>query len=140
MLDIRNWFSFAASENYSFDKSQKQYYSDSASLSGGEKAKLTYTILASAIAYKFGINNVNGSSFLFVIVDEAFSKSDSYNSEYAMRLFKQIDLQLMVVTPLDKINIVEDYISSVHLTENKNTHNSRLISMTIDTYKAKQQE
>ena len=140
VLDIRNWFSFAASENYSFDKSQKQYYSDSASLSGGEKAKLTYTILASAIAYQFGINNGKGSSFRFVIDDEAFSKSDSYNSEYAMRLFKQIDLQLMVVTPLDKINIVEDYISSVHLTENKNTHNSRLISMTIDTYKAKQQE
>ena len=140
VLDIRNWFSFAASENYSFDKSQKQYYSDSASLSGGEKAKLTYTILASAIAYQFGINNGKGSSFRFVIVDEAFSKSDSYNSEYAMRLFKQIDLQLMVVTPLDKINIVEDYISSVHLTENKNTHNSRLIGMSIETYKEKQQE
>ena len=138
VLDIRNWFSFAASENYALDGTQKQYYNDSASLSGGEKAKLTYTILASAIAYQFGINRA-GSSFRFVIVDEAFSKSDIYNSEYAMRLFKQIDLQLMVVTPFDKINIVEDYISSVHLTENKNTNDSRLLSMSIQTYKSEQQ-
>ncbi|MBP3365906.1 MAG: hypothetical protein J6K96_02815 [Treponema sp.] len=53
-----------------------------------------------------------------------------------MKLFKQLDLQLMVVTPLDKINIVQDYISSIHLTENKHTDDSRLISMSIEKYKA----
>ena len=135
VLDIRNWFVFAASENYVQDNTQKQYYSDSASLSGGEKAKLTYTILASAISYQFGITEDSKKSFRFVIIDEAFSKSDSTNSEYAMKLFKQLDLQVMVITPLDKINIVEDYISSVHLTENKNTNDSRLLSMTIQEYR-----
>ena len=134
MLDIRNWFTFAASENYTSDDVQKQYYSDSASLSGGEKAKLTYTILASAISYQFNINEESKKSFRFVIIDEAFSKSDSTNSEYAMKLFRQLDLQVMVITPLDKINIVEDYISSVHMTENKNTNDSRLLSMTIQEY------
>ena len=140
VLDIRNWFTFAASENYCQDNQQKQYYSDSASLSGGEKAKLTYTILASAISYQFGINSESCNSFRFVIIDEAFSKSDAMNSEYAMKLFKQLDLQLMVITPLDKINIVEDYISSVHMTENKNTNDSRLISMTIEKYKERKEE
>ena len=113
----------------------KQFYNDSASLSGGEKAKLTYTILASAIAYQFALDKKDSGSFRFVIIDEAFSKSDAANSEYAMKLFKQLDLQVMVVTPLDKINIVEDYISSIHMTENKNTDDSRLISMTIEKYK-----
>ena len=140
VLDIRNWFTFAASENYCQDNQQKQYYNDSASLSGGEKAKLTYTILASAISYQFGINSESGNSFRFVIIDEAFSKSDAMNSEYAMKLFKQLDLQLMVITPLDKINIVENYISSVHMTENKNTNDSRLISMTIEKYKERKEE
>lgn len=135
VLDVRNHFTFAASENYKSDNQQKQYYSDSASLSGGEKAKLTYTILASAISYQFGINNESAKSFRFVIIDEAFSKSDASNSEYAMKLFKQLNLQVMVITPLDKINIVEDYISSVHMTENKRTDDSRLISMTIQKYK-----
>lgn len=139
VLDIRNWFTFAAKEIFSdsnFNGKEKQFYSDSASLSGGEKAKLTYTILASAIAYQFGIDeNGKPSSFRFVIIDEAFSKSDASNSEYAMKLFKQLNLQLMVVTPLDKINIVEYYISSVHMTENRNTDDSHLISMTIERYK-----
>ena len=140
VLDIRNWFTFAASENYCSNNQQKQYYSDSASLSGGEKAKLTYTILASAISYQFGINSENNRSFRFVIIDEAFSKSDAMNSEYAMKLFKKLDLQLMVITPLDKINIVEDYISSVHMTENKNTNDSRLISMTIEKYRERKED
>ncbi len=140
VLDIRNWFNFAATENYSQNDEQKQFYNDSASLSGGEKAKLTYTILASAIAYQFGLDKKDSSSFRFVIIDEAFSKSDAANSEYAMKLFKQLDLQVMVVTPLDKINIVEDYISSIHMTENKNTDDSRLISMTIEKYKEQTQK
>ena len=135
VLDIRNWFNFAATENYSENDVEKQFYNDSASLSGGEKAKLTYTILASAIAYQFALDKKDSGSFRFVIIDEAFSKSDAANSEYAMKLFKQLDLQVMVVTPLDKINIVEDYISSIHMTENKNTDDSRLISMTIEKYK-----
>ena len=139
VLDIRNWYTFAASENYVQDNTQKQYYPDSASLSGGEKAKLTYTILASAISYQFGISEDSKRSFRFVIIDEAFSKSDSTNSEYAMKLFKQLDLQVMVITPLDKINIVEDYISSVHMTENKGSDDSRLLSMTIQEYREKKQ-
>lgn len=142
VLDIRNWFIFAAKEIYAGDGTQKNYYQNTASLSGGEKAKLTYTILASAIAYQFGIASESGtgSSFRFVIIDEAFSKSDSFNADYAMKLFEQLDLQLMVITPLDKINIVENYISSLHLTENTGSHDSRLLHMTIESYHNRQRE
>jgi uncharacterized protein YPO0396 len=136
VLDVRNWFSFSAKERYTADKAEKRMYENTASLSGGEKAKLTYTILASAIAYQFGITSdkEGASSFRFVIIDEAFSKSDSFNSDYAMNLFKQLELQLMVITPFDKINIVENYISSVHITENCGNHDSRLLHMTIEEY------
>lgn len=137
ILDLRNWYSFTAKERYTADKTEKQVYENTASLSGGEKAKLTYTILASAIAYQFGIvvEKPGRSSFRFVIIDEAFSKSDSANSDYAMKLFKQLDLQLMVITPFDKINIVENYISSVHITENYGQNDSRLLHMSIEEYK-----
>lgn len=139
VLDIRNWYNFAASENYKKDGSQKQFYPDSGSLSGGEKAKLTYTILASAIAYQFGLTQEDSNrSFRFAIIDEAFSKSDAANSDYAMRLFKQLELQIMVITPLDKINIVEDYISSVHITENKGSIDSRLLHLSIERFKEQQ--
>ncbi|MCR4734622.1 MAG: hypothetical protein K5829_06450 [Treponema sp.] len=139
VLDVRNWFQYGAKELYMQDNCQKQYYSDSSSLSGGQKTKLTYTILAAAISYQFGIaaSTDTNSSFRFVIIDEAFSKIDTKNSEQVMSIFNELDIQVMVVTPNDKINVVEDYISSIHLVDKYNTNDSRLIYMDINEYEEK---
>lgn len=139
VLDVRNWFQYGAQELFVQDNMQKQYYSDSSSLSGGQKTKLTYTILAAAISYQFGIvaNTENNSSFRFVIIDEAFSKIDSKNSEQVMNIFNDMDIQVMVVTPNDKINVVEDYISSIHLVDKSHSDDSKLIYMGIEEYKEK---
>ena len=139
ILDLRNWHSFAATELKYEDETETHYYSDSNSLSGGEKAKLTYTILASAIAYQFGINESTSRSLRFVIVDEVFSKSDSINAQYAMQLFKQLDLQVMIVTPLDKLNIAEEYISSVHQVQ-KTGDASRVLSLTMERFRERRAE
>ncbi|PID57764.1 hypothetical protein CSB45_05935 [candidate division KSB3 bacterium] len=136
VTDVRNWLEFGAIEKHRLDDSPKRYYDDSQGLSGGEKAKLAYTILASAIAYQFGIDQKDKQlkSFRFVVVDEAFSKVDPENALFAMELFKQLNLQLMVVTPLDKINVVEKFIHTVHYTENKNRRNSAVYDLTIQEY------
>ena len=42
----------------------------------------------------------------------------------------------MVVTPLDKINIVEKFIHSVHYTENKNRQHSAVYDLTLEEYLA----
>lgn len=120
VTDVRNWLNFSAVELFKADNRQKEYYSDSSGKSGGQKAKLAYTILASAIAYQFGLNNGESgdTSFRFVVVDEAFSKTDDTNARYAMELFKQLHLQLLVVTPSDKIHIVQPYISTCHFVHN----------------------
>jgi uncharacterized protein YPO0396 len=136
VTDVRNWLRFAAEERYREDGAQKQYYEDSQSLSGGEKAKLAYTILGSAIAYQFGIRtrDFNLKSFRFVVVDEAFSKVDPENSVYAMELFKKLNLQLMLVTPLDKIHLAEKYIHTVHYVQNKYQRDSEVYDMSITEY------
>ncbi len=133
VTDVRNWLEFAASERYRADDQERQYYEDSQSLSGGEKAKLAYTILASAIAYQFGIQTQRhrSRSFRFAVVDEAFSKVDPANAIYAMELFKQLDLQLMVVTPLDKIQLAEPYIHTVHYVQNREKRNSEVFDVEI---------
>ena len=134
VTDVRNWLEFAASERYRADEQERQYYEDSQSLSGGEKAKLAYTILASAIAYQFGIRSEGQQrrSFRFAVVDEAFSKVDPANAIYAMELFKQLDLQLMVVTPLDKINLAEPYIHTVHYVQNREKRNSEVFDVGVE--------
>ncbi len=137
VLDIRNNYRFIVYEDNT--EGNISTYSDTAALSGGEKAKLTYTILASALCYQYNLDNEDEKRkgpFRFVILDEAFSKSDANNSIYALELFKELDLQLMVVTPRNGINLVEGYINSLHLVEkNEVTNTSSVSSMTIEEYK-----
>ncbi len=137
VTDTRNWLRFGAEERYREDNLQKQYYEDSQSLSGGQKSKLAYTILASAIAYQFGIQRKRFTrhSFRFVVVDEAFSKVDPENAEYAMELFKRLNLQVMVVTPMDKIAVAEKYVSTVHYVQNKRDRESEVFDLTIEEYR-----
>ncbi len=137
VTDVRYWLDFSASERYQEDASEKHYFSDSSGKSGGQKAKLAYTILASAIAYQFGLDTdgARANSFRFVIVDEAFSKSDETNARYAMELFKQLNLQLLVVTPLDKTHVVEPYIAACHFVTNTDEENdSRVYNLTLAQY------
>jgi uncharacterized protein YPO0396 len=135
--DVRNWLDFAAEERYREDDKEKNFYSDSSGKSGGQKAKLAYTILASAIAYQYGLDQEEQRprTFRFVVVDEAFSKSDEDNARYAMNLFKQLNLQLLVVTPLDKTHVVEPYITACHFVSNTVDENdSRVANLTIREY------
>jgi uncharacterized protein YPO0396 len=143
VTDVRHWLNFAAIERYRTDDSEKHYYSDSSGKSGGQKAKLAYTILASAIAFQFGLERgeARSQSFRFVVVDEAFSRSDENNSRYAMQLFKELDLQLLVVTPLTGIHIVEPYISACHFVWNNNEGNySQVHTMSIQQLREERKE
>lgn len=142
VIDVRNWLEFSAEEYYRENNVRTRYYDSSGSLSGGEKAQFTYTVLGAAIAYQFGINH-DGSqmkSFRFITVDEAFSKLDPEKSNYLMELCKQLHLQLLVVTPLDKIHIAEPYISACHFVENKNRTRSRVFNLTMDEYYKRKKE
>jgi uncharacterized protein YPO0396 len=142
VTDVRNWLEFSAIEYYRADNKQFKYYESSGGLSGGEKAQLSYTILGAAIAYQFGINQhgKQPKSFRFIAVDEAFSKLDPEKSHYLMALCKQLHLQLLVVTPLDKIHIVEPFISACHYVENKNKRNSVVYDLSIEEYHQKKKE
>lgn len=138
VTDVRNWLDFSVSERYRSDNAEKEHHTDSSGKSGGQKVKLAYTILASAIAYQFGLNQdtVKNKSFRFVVIDEAFSKSDDSNARYAMALFKNLNLQLLVVTPKDKINVIESYISSLHFVHNASEGNcSKIASIPIEKYR-----
>jgi uncharacterized protein YPO0396 len=140
---VRHWLSFAAIERYRADDSEKHYYSDSSGKSGGQKAKLAYTILASAIAFQFGLERGESKSqtFRFVVVDEAFSRSDENNSRYAMQLFKELDLQLLVVTPMTGIHIVEPYINACHFVWNNGEGNhSQVHTMSIQQFRQERKE
>ncbi len=141
VTDVRNWLTFSARE-YSIDENKAgQYHDNTASYSGGQKAQFTYAILGAAIAHQFGIfqQGKQHKSLRFITVDEAFSKLDPEKSQFLMEFCAQLNLQILVVTPLDKINIAEPYINAVHFVEIKNKKNSILYNLTMEQYYQKKE-
>jgi len=138
VTDVRNWFSFAASERWREDGREHEHYSDSGGKSGGQKEKLAYTILAASLAYQFGLEwgAVRSRSFRFVVIDEAFGRGSDESAEYGLRLFQQLNLQLLIVTPLQKIHIIEPFVSSVGFVHNEEGSASRLRNLSIEAYRA----
>ncbi len=137
VTDVRNWFEFSAAEKYRTNNKEKEYYSDSSGKSGGQKEKLAYTILASALAYQFGPagDNPKSKSFRFVMIDEAFGRGSDESTRYGLDLFKKLDLQLLIITPLQKIHIIENYINCVHLVTNETGDNSMSRDISIREYR-----
>ena len=137
VTDVRNWFGFAASERWREDDSEHEHYSDSGGKSGGQKEKLAYTILAASLAYQFGLEwgALRSRSFRFVVIDEAFGRGSDESAQYGLRLFAQLNLQLLIVTPLQKIHIIEPFVSSVGFVDNKEGRDSRLRNLSIEEYR-----
>ena len=137
VTDVRNGFLFSASERWREDDTEHEHYSDSGGKSGGQKEKLAYTVLAASLAYQFGLEwgAVRSRSFRFVVIDEAFGRGSDESAEYGLRLFQQLNLQLLIVTPLQKIHIIEPYVSSVAFVHNEGGSDSRLRCLTIEEYR-----
>ena len=138
VTDVRNWFTFAASERWREDETEYEHYSDSGGKSGGQKEKLAYTILAASLAYQFGLEweTVRSRSFRFVVIDEAFGRGSDESSQYGLRLFQKMNLQLLVVTPLQKIHVIEPFVSGVGFVHNEGGNSSKLRNLTIEEYRA----
>ena len=137
VTDVRSWFTFAASERWREDDTEHEHYSDSGGKSGGQKEKLAYTILAASLAYQFGLESgrVRSRSFRFVVIDEAFGRGSDESTQYALRLFSELDLQLLIVTPLQKIHIIEPFVASVGFVHNEDGRTSRLRNLSIEEYR-----
>ncbi|MBG0738582.1 ATP-dependent exonuclease SbcCD, C subunit-like protein [Paeniglutamicibacter antarcticus] len=156
VTDVRNWFTFSASEKWTETGEEYEHFTDSGGKSGGQKEKLAYTILAAALAFQFGLGAGkrsgagrpsagragagravdNGRSFRFVVIDEAFGRGSDESARYGLELFQRMKLQLLIVTPLQKIHVIEPFVSHVGFVANPNGNDSQLRNMTIQEYRA----
>lgn len=136
--DVRQWFQFAAAERYRETGVEKDFYTDSSGKSGGQKEKLAYTVLASGLAYQFGLtggSEVSGR-FRLVVIDEAFGRGSDESTRYALELFQRLGFQLLIVTPLQKIQVIEDYVGTLHFVHNQDGQQSQIRSIGIEHYRA----
>ncbi|MCL2151269.1 MAG: hypothetical protein FWH50_03500, partial [Coriobacteriia bacterium] len=138
VTDVRNWFTFAASERWRETDEEYEYYTDSDGKSGGQKEKLAYMVLAASLVYHYGLSEDDARSHCFrlVIIDEAFLKSSDESAKFGLELFRRLDLQLLIVTPLLKIHTIEPYISHVGFVSYDDiSHRSRLRNLSISEYR-----
>ena len=151
VTDVRNWFTFSASEKWTETGEEFEHFTDSGGKSGGQKEKLAYTILAAALAFQFGLGSGQGSdsgstsgsgrnagkgrSFRFVVIDEAFGRGSDESARYGLVLFQRMKLQLLIVTPLQKIHVIEPFVAHVGFVANTNGNDSQLRNMTIQEYR-----
>ena len=137
VTDVRHWFVFSASERWREDGREHEHYTDSGGKSGGQKEKLAYTVLAASLAYQFGIDwrAPRSRSFHFVVIDEAFGRGSDDSATYGLDLFRKMNLQLLVATPLQKIHIIEPFVAAVGFVHNEGGNRSMLRNLTIEEYR-----
>ena len=138
VTDVRNWFVFSASERWREDDREHEHYTDAGGKSGGQKEKLAYTVLAASLAYQFGLEwgAARSRSFRFVVIDEAFGRGSDESARYGLELFRRMNLQLLIVTPLQKIHIIEPYVAGLGFVHSEEGRQSMLRYLSIDEYRA----
>jgi uncharacterized protein YPO0396 len=139
VTDVRNWFVFSASERDIETHAEWEHYSDSDGKSGGQKEKLAYTILAASLAYQFGLEwgVARSKDFRFAVIDEAFGRGSDASTRYALELFAKLGLQLLIITPLQKVHVIEPYVKAIGFVDNPTGTFSQLETMTIEEYRSR---
>lgn len=141
VLDARQWRLFSVgfpNPNASTDNARRPVQENTDGLSGGQKNKLSVTLLASALAYQYGIAGQNSApgTFRTVIIDEAFARLDTENARYALELFKRFDFQLVLVHPLDgTVRVAEDYVHGFLLATIRDNRYTTLTGVRIDQFR-----
>jgi uncharacterized protein YPO0396 len=133
VTDVRNWFASGVRELRRLDESEVNFFAATTGKSGGQKAKLAFTILASALSAQYGlsVSSSDVPNFRLVIIDEAFSRTDESNSTRAMKLFKQLGFQLLIVGQFDaKAKLAVPFVDTIHLASNPAGSSSRLSALT----------
>lgn len=144
VVDARYWLLFNVIERYREDHSEKECYSDSGGKSGGQKEKLAYSILAAAIMLQYrlvedGEHNNRARRFNLVVIDEAFARGSKDSTRFGLELFKKLGLQLLLVTPLQKLDVIENYVNHVHFVDQKENR-SMVLNMSIEDYRERLQQ
>ncbi len=138
VTDVRRWFEYSAMERRKENDEEVEFYSSANAKSGGQKEKLAYTILASALYYQILQQEKQGrpdTALRFIMIDEAFSSGSPNLAEYALGLFGLMGLQVMVITPMTKIGVIEPFVQQIGYVECNRNNQSAVRNFTVEHYK-----
>ena len=139
VTDVRNWFGFAARRTMARRPHASTNIIRIREVNRADRRKSSRTPYwrpASPINSVWNGAQYARAPFRFVVIDEAFGRGSDESAEYALQLFRQLNLQILIVTPLQKIHIIEPFVASVGFVHNEDGRASKLRNLTIEEYRA----
>ena len=143
VADSRLWLECSVNERHKSDGAVVNSMDSSTGKSGGQKAKMAFTILAASLLAQYGLADDpdRADSLRLVVVDEVFARTDAQNSHRALELFQRLGFQLLLAAPWKaEARIAERYVESFHLTVNPNGDSSRVRRATRAQYETARQQ
>lgn len=132
VLDVRQHVEFTAEELERGTDRQIELYSGSSGKSGGQRQKLTATVLASALRYKLGGVDGGVPQYSAVVLDEAFTKTDNDFTRTCMQVFKELGFQMIVATPIKSVMTLEEFVGGAVFVSIANRHTSAVLAIEYD--------
>ena len=115
--DYRNYLTFSMYEQVIDENGmeKKNYVDDMAGVdSGGEGQNPKYVALLAGFAMLYMQQSNRDSKIRLVLLDEAFSKMDKERSEVCLRYARELDLQLIVCVPDERLQSLIRNVDSVY--------------------------
>ena len=131
LLDPRHQLSFHAEEIETISLKVLDVLESSSGKSGGEKESFAGTIVAASLAYVLTPENYEKPVYCTVFLDEAFSNTAEAVSRRVLRVFKELNIHVNLITPYKNLNLARESARSLIIAERDiATHESRLCEVT----------
>jgi uncharacterized protein YPO0396 len=131
LLDPRYQMSFFAEEVNREDDMIRDVLTSSSGKSGGEKEAFAGTIVAASLAYVLTPDGADRPVYCTVFLDEAFSNTAEAVSRRVLRVFRELNVHVNLITPFKNLNLARESARSLIIAErDMERHESRLCEVT----------
>lgn len=131
LLDPRHQLSFVAEDVDTSSGQVRDVLASSSGKSGGEKEAFAGTIVAASLAYVLTPDGSDRPIYASVFLDEAFSNTAEAVSRRVLRVFRELNIHVNLITPFKNLNLARESARSLLIAErNQDLHESRLCQVT----------
>ncbi|WP_066017542.1 ATP-binding protein [Endozoicomonas atrinae] len=131
LLDSRYQLSFYAEEIDNETHKVLDVLASSTGKSGGEKESFAGTIVAASLAYVLTPDGHDKPIYSTVFLDEAFSNTAESVSRRVLKVFRELNIHINLITPYKNLNLARESAKSLLIAErDSKVHESKLCEVT----------
>ena len=131
LLDSRYQLSFYAEEIDNKTGKVLDVLASSTGKSGGEKESFAGTIVAASLAYVLTPDGYDKPIYSTVFLDEAFSNTAESVSRRVLKVFRELNIHINLITPYKNLNLARESAKSLLIAErDPKLHESKLCEVT----------